>query len=306
MEELKKVRDYYIFQQKELQSKYHEFDEKYKKIFPLKNKQIKEKIELKIELNKIDGKLDTLYTIIKTLNIIMKNVNEEVSILHDISSSKEAIDRINSILEEKFIEIDIVSKQESLVKEFQIERKGEQGKNSFVPFQMLAGFFTVYIFGIPLIHSSFIPYSILNYLLIATLSFSSGYLLAKKVFRKIINDRVEIFDRLNEELGEEAVSKKIDYYRNEEYLLSNLKKQKINEVNVIVNKTINELIFENTKDFLQNESVGNKENTLIENSNLFYEDDNSEKSLEELTFSFHKNTEEVIKEKSPYVKKINH
>lgn len=250
MKELENVKKYFLTQQEELINKYFDLEDKCKKIVPVTTKKMNEKVELRIELGKIEGRIIFLNKIIETISVIIEEAKQ------DIFSSNEAINKINSVLERKFLDIDIISTQHVLSKEFATERK--KGKNSLISFQVFGGSLFIWLLAIPLMQSAIISYSILNTFLITALSFTLGYSLTGEIVYKIINEKMKIFNHLNQQLGENALLEEIEKPNIEEYQLRAQRSKKINEAIIIVNNIINELVLLNSQLINQKQCIETK------------------------------------------------
>lgn len=276
MDDLKNIQDHFRLQKDKLIEQYSKLKGKYNKIT---YKQLQERIELKIKLTKLSNRIDVMDRLIETFKIIIEDEKKGIISLKDIPSSKELLNRINCIIEKEILKLDTISKQKVLVNEFRDERKKGQVKNGFISLKLVGGCVAILIsiVGSPLIYSTFISFSTLNSLLATTISFIMGYSLTSVIVNKKINDRIKIFNNLNQELGENAIPREINNPILEEYQLMGLISDKIDEINILVNKIINELIFENSQLSLQNENlVNNNVNDEINFNDIQYNEENIE------------------------------
>lgn len=248
MEQLQKIKDELVKQYNDLCERHDNLCEAYENIErslidnnsnrkkTLEN--IQKNVLTRIELEKLDNRIIVLSKVIDNLAVHI-SLSEQgiITLPNDLLESKESINqKLLTLLESEYKELDILSTKIFLSNEFKTERLKGFRKYQFGPKLVLSALISIYCVWLPYMYITPIPFSLTNLFLslgiISTCGVTSTYYLTKKSTHK----KIDSFINANKSLGDEALPIENDDTKEEQSELKTLIDEKIRRIMTILLK----------------------------------------------------------------------
>ena len=261
MKLLKKTRNELVKQHDNLCNQYNDLRNKLKvkSTAETRTKRIEEKVSIRIELKKLENRIKLLSRVIEAYDTNISLAKYKITPSSELTISKiEANNQeLLTLLNKEYEKLDVLSTKMVLVKEFKTERLKGLNKYDFGPFPLAGGLVGAVAIGIPFPEILNLPFTLTNLSLSIGIPFVVGFSATTYVMVKTIKQRIEVFNNLNNQLGDEYLSIEnndaFEEYTEIEKLIDN----KVHEIMIILmNQKENEMILE----YLQKEKTKDKQN----------------------------------------------